>query len=159
MNICKYNPFTSNQSFLFLALVTVAYVHIKNISLQVQIACVSIILNFILFCTHASVAMRQVYNASHTVYYNNWKPGPDLIDTIVTMDTRQAQAWVDIQGGGGVVGGGGSLPKNSSRLFCQLHLTRNFSTPPLKKKKICPWAQSIFLENRVAYKVIKTFLV
>ena len=42
---------------------------IKNISLQVHIACIFVILNFILFCTHAAVAVLQVYYASHTIYY------------------------------------------------------------------------------------------
>jgi hypothetical protein len=44
------------------------FLFIKNISLQVHIACIFVILNFILFCTHAAAAVLQVYHASHTIY-------------------------------------------------------------------------------------------
>jgi uncharacterized Tic20 family protein len=50
---------------VFLPLVTVAYFHIKIISLQVHIVHVSVILNFIVFRTHAAVAVFQGYHASH----------------------------------------------------------------------------------------------
>ena len=50
---------------VILPLVTVAYFHIKIISLQVHIVHVSVILNFILFRTHALVAVFQGYHACH----------------------------------------------------------------------------------------------
>jgi hypothetical protein len=44
-------------------------------------------------------------------------------------------------------------------IFCRLHPLEIFPILRyVKKIKIRPWDQSIFLENKVAYKVIKTFL-
>jgi hypothetical protein len=50
---------------------------------------------------------------------------------------------------GTYTGGKPPPPRNSSHLFCHLHPTRNFSTPPLKKMKIHPWAQSIFWKTKL----------
>jgi hypothetical protein len=63
-----YNPFlvfTSKFESVFFASGTVAYFHnIKNISLQVHIVHVSVILNFILFRAHAAVLLLACCSAS-----------------------------------------------------------------------------------------------